>query len=61
MQTGHNANPGARLTRDAMPPAPVPEIDSRDLLHARNELLIRHAGECYRLRLTRNDKLILTK
>ena len=37
------------------------EIDSLRLLQGRRELLIRHGGECYRLRHTRNDKLILTK
>jgi hemin uptake protein HemP len=36
-------------------------IESRELLQQRRELLIRHGNECYRLRLTRQDKLILTK
>ena len=36
-------------------------IDSQTLLQGTRELLIAHAGEEYRLRLTRNDKLILTK
>jgi len=36
-------------------------IDSRRLLGGGRELVIEHAGEEYRLRLTRNDKLILTK
>lgn len=36
-------------------------IDSTALLQGRRELLIRHDGELYRLRRTRNDKLILTK
>ena len=36
-------------------------IDSRKLLAGGRELLIDHAGQAYRLRLTRNDKLILTK
>ncbi len=39
----------------------VPRIDSRRLLAGARELLISHAGQEYRLRLTRNDKLILTK
>lgn len=38
-----------------------PEIDSLRLLQGQRELRIRHGGECYRLRHTRNDKLILTK
>jgi hemin uptake protein HemP len=37
------------------------EIDSNRLLKGQRELLIRHGNECYRLRHTRNDKLILTK
>lgn len=37
------------------------EIDSIRLLKGQRELLIRHGSECYRLRHTRNDKLILTK
>lgn len=37
------------------------EYDSSDLLRGAKEVLIRHAGETYRLRLTRNDKLILQK
>ena len=41
-------------------PAPR-EYDSAELLHGSKEVLIRHAGEIYRLRLTRNDKLILQK
>lgn len=37
------------------------EIDSIQLLQGQRELCIRHGGEYYRLRHTRNDKLILTK
>lgn len=37
------------------------EIDSALLLQGQRELCIRHGGEYYRLRHTRNDKLILTK
>jgi hemin uptake protein HemP len=36
-------------------------IDSHRLLAGGRELVIDHAGQEYRLRLTRNDKLILTK
>ncbi len=36
-------------------------IGSGQLLSGGNELVIEHAGQEYRLRLTRNDKLILTK
>ena len=37
------------------------EIDSLRLLQGQRELRIRHGSECYRLRHTRNGKLILTK
>jgi hemin uptake protein HemP len=37
------------------------EFDSRRLLQGQREIVIRHGGESYRLRHTRNDKLILTK
>ena len=38
-----------------------PSIESNKLLRGTREVLIRHGGETYRLRHTRNDKLILTK
>ncbi len=38
-----------------------PSLESRQLLQGRCEVLIRHGDEVYRLRHTRNDKLILTK
>jgi hemin uptake protein HemP len=36
-------------------------IDLKDILGAAREVIIRHGGEEYRLRLTSNDKLLLTK
>ena len=36
-------------------------IDSDYLFAKRSEVKIRHAGEVYRLRLTKNGKLILNK
>lgn len=36
-------------------------IDSRQLFSTRNEIIIEHQGQEYRLRITRNSKLILTK
>lgn len=41
--------------------AALPVFDSVGLLQGGREILIRHGSECYRLRHTRNDKLILTK
>jgi hemin uptake protein HemP len=49
------------------PPAAAPAasgglaFSSRDLFRARREILIVHGHEVYRLRITRADKLILTK
>lgn len=36
-------------------------VSSYALLRGGRELVIRHGDTCYRLRHTRNDKLILTK
>lgn len=53
---------------DAVDPKPHPSdgaddgsIDFQQLAHGRREVLVRLAGQTYRLRWTRNDKLILTK
>ncbi|MET0331755.1 MAG: hemin uptake protein HemP [Dyella sp.] len=40
---------------------PIKRIDSQSLLDGTRELVIEHQGAEYHLRLTRNDKLILTK
>ena len=45
--------------RDAAPPARP--LDSTALLGSRGEVEIIHQGETYRLRRTRQNKLILTK
>jgi hemin uptake protein HemP len=56
----HTATRPAKL--DALPAASaMPVFDSVRLLQGGREILIRHGDECYRLRHTRNDKLILTK
>jgi hemin uptake protein HemP len=44
----------ARLARQGV-------IESADLFAERNEVQIHHDGEVYRLRLTKNGKLILNK
>jgi hemin uptake protein HemP len=51
----------ASIVQAAVPAALPAAQDSRELLRGARELLIRHGGETYRLRHTRNDKLILTK
>ena len=43
--------------RNAQPPAVSAEL----LFGGAKEIVIRHQGDEYRLRITRNDKLILTK
>ncbi|WP_439595649.1 hemin uptake protein HemP [Falsiroseomonas sp.] len=43
------------------PPLPPATVPSTELLRGARELLIQHHGDTYRLRLTSNDKLILTK
>ena len=40
---------------------PAQRLTSDTLLRGARELLIEHQGELYRLRLTGNNKLILTK
>ena len=46
---------------DSPDTAQTPVRDVRDLLAGGKEVIILHAGERYRLRVTANDKLILTK
>jgi hemin uptake protein HemP len=41
--------------------AAQPRLRSQDLFRGTHELIIEHQGQEYRLRLTRNDKLILNK
>ncbi|TAK98453.1 MAG: hemin uptake protein HemP [Aquabacterium sp.] len=40
---------------------PLIRVDSKQLFDGQRELIIQHLGEEYRLRITRHDKLILTK
>jgi hemin uptake protein HemP len=39
----------------------IPVADSFTLMNGKRELIIRHNGAAYRLRVTASDKLILTK
>lgn len=41
--------------------SPPPAVSAERLFNGAKEIVIRHLGEDYRLRITRNDKLILTK
>jgi len=42
-------------------PTPIKEIDVASLIGAGREVVLLHRGERYRLRVTANGKLILTK
>ena len=46
---------------EASSSASLREIDSSSLLQGDKEILIRHGEEVYRLKLTKNGKLILQK
>jgi hemin uptake protein HemP len=51
-----STSPGSRMISIA-----GHKIDSRDLFIGTREVIIHHGGEVYRLRLTSQNKLILTK
>jgi len=54
--------PGTGSATPVAATSPLPRvIDSRRLFEGTREVLIRHAGSEYRLRLTQFNKLILTK
>ncbi|MDI1279318.1 hemin uptake protein HemP [Methylobacter sp.] len=48
-------------TKQDTTPALRQRLNSAELFSESREVIIEHAGEEYRLRLTRQDKLILTK
>jgi hemin uptake protein HemP len=54
-------SPSRRARSSAAMRSDLPRIDSNALLRGNNLLLIDHAGDRYILRMTRNNKLILTK
>jgi hemin uptake protein HemP len=54
--------PAPSATTGKAPAAPArPPLDSGALFAGGGEVVIRHGAELYRLRLTRQNKLILTK
>ncbi|MCP5142993.1 MAG: hemin uptake protein HemP [Chromatiales bacterium] len=53
--------PNLPASTPAITSAQPPELPSESLFKGHKELHIRHAGEQYRLRITRSGKLILTK
>ncbi len=50
-----------KLTGDIRDSGGTAAISSEELFAGRREIEILHDGECYRLRITRNGKLILHK
>jgi hemin uptake protein HemP len=64
MRTDMSAPPGAAPRRPGGPgtrPSAPGAIRTDRLFQGRQEILIDHHGEAYRLRITKNGKLILTK
>lgn len=55
------SQPAAPDRAPSPPAAEAQSLDSRTLFGPAREVLIRHNGALYRLRLTRAGKLILTK
>ncbi len=53
--------PSLGLSRSTMQASSKTRLRSEDLFRNGAELIIEHRGEEYRLKLTRNDKLILNK
>jgi len=53
--------PSDSTPADASPKQPLRTIPSTELLQGQREVVIVHQGEHYRLRLTRNDRLVLYK
>jgi hemin uptake protein HemP len=56
-----NQSPARACAPAAAGQPDLPKVASRDLLKGSNLLLIEHGGDRYYLRMTRNNKLILTK
>ena len=61
MRDMHVPHTSSASTRLPPPPQELKRVSSEDLVGPAREVLIRHAGCDYRLRITRQGKLILTK
>ncbi|MFT3952927.1 MAG: hemin uptake protein HemP [Piscinibacter sp.] len=57
----HGARAGRPAPDDAQSGQAIPTVEVASLLASGREAVIFHNGERYRLRVTANDKLILTK
>ncbi len=53
--------PAARMPRSDAHAGEPPVWHTRDLFQGRQEIVIHHDGRDYRLRITQQNKLILTK
>lgn len=53
--------PGASFNEPEQPPRQPRIVNSKDLFEGDKEVCIDHKGAVYRLKLTRQDKLILNK
>lgn len=56
-----HASPDSLLLTAPIVPVQIPSIDSRELLRGQRTIEIKHGGQRYTLRVTRENKLILTK
>ncbi len=61
LQASTSADGGTPASPARQPEAPPARLDSAQLFEGQRELVIQHQGETYRLRITRQNKLILTK
>jgi hemin uptake protein HemP len=57
----HHVQLPANRSLAPAPPRDLKRVSSEELIGPAREVLIRHAGFDYRLRITRQGKLILTK
>ncbi|QDT01374.1 hemin uptake protein HemP [Adhaeretor mobilis] len=57
----HKAAPAKRERAGIETPSNVRTLDATDLFCGQKQVVIRHAGEDYRLIVTRNNRLILQK
>ena len=60
-QMRENRTTSVSAHQDRKPPSPSPRIPVTELLGGGREAVLLHDGTEYRLRLTSNGKLILTK
>ncbi len=61
MPTNTETNTAATIPRSTMQGQTQRVVESRDLFCGANEILIAHDGSIYRMKITRQGKLILNK